>query len=79
MTIARQWFDKYVPEVTLSTIEGRPFLGNGSLDTFTQHKINEEHAMKPSTFIRDNLIFSSERMVNKDYYSKDSVAKNSLS
>jgi hypothetical protein len=28
MTTARQRLDKHVPEVTLSTIEGRPLLGN---------------------------------------------------
>jgi hypothetical protein len=30
---------------------------------------------KPSTFIRDNPIFSSERMLHKDYYRKSSVGK----
>jgi hypothetical protein len=28
---------------------------------------------RPSIFIRDNLIFSSERMLHKDYYRKCSV------
>jgi hypothetical protein len=30
---------------------------------------------RPSIFIRDKPIFSSERMLHKDYYSKDSVGK----
>jgi hypothetical protein len=30
---------------------------------------------RPSIFIRDKPIFSSERMLHKDYDSKDSVAK----
>jgi hypothetical protein len=32
----------------------------------------------PSVFIRDNPIFSSERMLHKDYYRKGSVEKKSL-
>jgi hypothetical protein len=32
LTIATQWLDKHVPEVTLSTVEERPSLSNGSLD-----------------------------------------------
>jgi hypothetical protein len=31
MTTARQRFGKHVPELTLSTVEGRPLLHNGSL------------------------------------------------
>jgi hypothetical protein len=30
---------------------------------------------RPSIFIRDKLIFSSERMLHKDYYRKSSVAE----
>jgi hypothetical protein len=30
---------------------------------------------RPSIFIRDEPIFSSERMLHKDYYSKSSVEK----
>jgi hypothetical protein len=33
---------------------------------------------RPSTFIRDKPIFSSERMLHKDYYRKGLVKKNSL-
>jgi hypothetical protein len=33
---------------------------------------------RPSIFITDKLIFSSERMLNKDYYHKDSAKKISL-
>jgi hypothetical protein len=33
---------------------------------------------KPSIFIGDKLIFSSERMLHKDYYGKSSVGKKSL-
>jgi hypothetical protein len=33
---------------------------------------------RPSIFIRDKLIFSSERMLHKDYYDKGSVEKNLL-
>jgi hypothetical protein len=40
MTIASQRPGKHVPEVTLLTIEGRPLLGNGSLDTFSQQRIS---------------------------------------
>jgi hypothetical protein len=36
MTIARQRLGKHVPEITLSTIEGYPLLGSGSLGTFPQ-------------------------------------------
>jgi hypothetical protein len=32
----------------------------------------------PSIFIRDKPIFSSERMLHKDYYSRSSVGKKSL-
>jgi hypothetical protein len=42
MTIARQRLGKYVPEVTLSTVEGRPLLGNGSLDAFPQQRIGTQ-------------------------------------
>jgi hypothetical protein len=31
---------------------------------------------RPSIFIRDNPIFSSERMLHKDYYHKSSVERN---
>jgi hypothetical protein len=33
---------------------------------------------RPSIFIRDKQIFSSERMLHKDYYSKRSVEKKIL-
>jgi hypothetical protein len=33
---------------------------------------------RPSIFIRDKLIFSSERMLHKDYYRRSSVEKRSL-
>jgi hypothetical protein len=33
---------------------------------------------KPSIFIRDKPIFSSERMLHKDYYCKGSVGKKPL-
>jgi hypothetical protein len=33
---------------------------------------------RPSIFITDNPIFSSERMLHKDYYRKSSVEKKSL-
>jgi hypothetical protein len=33
MPIARQRFGKHIPEVTLSTIEGHPLLGNEPLNT----------------------------------------------
>jgi hypothetical protein len=42
MTIARQRFGKQVPEVTLSTVEGHPLLGNRSLDTFPQQLISTQ-------------------------------------
>jgi hypothetical protein len=75
-TIARQRLGKLVPEVTLSTIEGRQLLCNGSINTFTQQRINtkkEEHAIRPSILIRDKPTFSSERMLHKDNYRKGSV------
>jgi hypothetical protein len=31
------------PSITLSTIEGRPLLGSGSLNTFSQQRINTNH------------------------------------
>jgi hypothetical protein len=40
MTTARQRLGNQLPEVTLSTIEGRPLLGNRSLDMFPQQQIN---------------------------------------
>jgi hypothetical protein len=33
MPIARQRLGKHIPEVTLSTIEGHPSLGNGPINT----------------------------------------------
>jgi hypothetical protein len=33
---------------------------------------------KASIFMKDNLIFSSERMLHKDYYRKGSLEKKSL-
>jgi hypothetical protein len=33
---------------------------------------------RPSIFIRDKPIFSSERMLHKDYYRKSSVGKKNL-
>jgi hypothetical protein len=33
MPIARQRLGKHIPEVTLSTIEGYPLLGNGQINT----------------------------------------------
>jgi hypothetical protein len=39
-TTAKQWLARHVREVTLSTIEGRSLLGNKSLDTFPQQRIN---------------------------------------
>lgn len=33
MTIARQRFGKYIPEIKQSTVEGSPLLGNKSLGT----------------------------------------------
>jgi hypothetical protein len=36
------------------------------------------YSAKASIFIRDKTIFSSERMLHKDYYRKNSVAKISL-
>jgi hypothetical protein len=38
MTIARQRLSKRVPVVTLTTMEGRPLLGKGSLNTFPQQR-----------------------------------------
>jgi hypothetical protein len=42
MTIVRQRLGTHVPEVTLSTVEGRALLGNGSVDTFLQEQINTQ-------------------------------------
>jgi hypothetical protein len=33
MTIVRQRLGKHFPQVTLSTIEGQPLLGNGPINT----------------------------------------------
>jgi hypothetical protein len=42
MTIARQRFGENFPEVTLSTMEGRPLLGSGSLSMFPQQRIGTQ-------------------------------------
>jgi hypothetical protein len=42
MTITRQRLCKHIPEVTLSTIEGRLLPGNGSLNTFPQERISTQ-------------------------------------
>jgi hypothetical protein len=42
MAIARQRLGKNSLEVTLSTTEGHPLLGNGSLNTFPQQRISTQ-------------------------------------
>jgi hypothetical protein len=46
-------------------------------DLYTVHKeeFSITHLTRPSTFIRDKPILSSERMLHKDYNRKGSVAK----
>jgi hypothetical protein len=46
------------PSVTLSTVEGRPLLGNASLDTFSQQRIN-----KSSLGVKE--IFSMESRISQ--------------
>jgi hypothetical protein len=42
ITIARQRLGKHIPEVMLSTKEGHPLPGNGSLNIFPQQRISTQ-------------------------------------
>jgi hypothetical protein len=46
MLIARQRLGKHIPEVTLSTIEGHPLLGNGPINTHYLQQAGVFHAVR---------------------------------
>jgi hypothetical protein len=56
MTIARQRFDKHVPEATQSTVEGPPLLGSKSLSTYP-----------PQRAVATKLTHVSWQQINAEY------------
>jgi hypothetical protein len=64
---SRQRLRKHIPEVTLSTVEGHPLPGSGSLNTFPQQRIsnhiNKHELLEVVTCIQLNKEYSGVEQV----------------